>query len=177
MRLIEDFISVGESIAFIKAYRNIVDDSPGYAGSPRLNQKTGMWVGGGSWSYNDNAVTDWICKFYERLVDHLDHGELYEPQWVVEYDKGVGLPLHVDSADNEGASVRTAILNVNVGIKDYVCEYQFVDVPAMSLLAADTSTIHGYAGGSHLESDIVNRYAILFRMDNFESEALDAAGL
>lgn len=177
MRLIEDFISVGESIAFIEAYRNVVDDRQGYAGSPRLNQKTCMWVGGEAWSDNDNTVTDWIRKFYERIADQVDHGELYEPQWVVQYEKCAGLPLHVDNADNDDASVRTAILNVNVGINDYVCEYQFVDVPAMSLLVADTSTIHGYAGGRHLESQLVDRYAILFRMDNFESEALDAAGL
>lgn len=176
MQLIEDFISTSESLAFIEAYRNKVDGSDNYAGSARLNQKTCMWIGGDSWDYANHSITDWVRKFYDRIADQVEHGELYEPQWIVEYEKGVGLPLHIDEADNEGASVRTAILNLNVGISDYVCERQFVDVPAMSLLVADTSSQHGYAG-ELLESNMTNRYAILFRMDSFESEALDAAGL
>lgn len=176
MRLIEDFISIGESFSFISAYRNKVDESGGYAGSARLNQKTCMWIGGDSLPDTPNSISYWVRKFYDRITDQVEHGELYEPQWVVEYEKGVGLPLHIDKADNEGASVRTAILNLNIGIGSYVCEHQFVDVPAMSLLVANTASQHGYAG-ELLESKMVNRYAILFRMDNFESEALDAAGL
>lgn len=170
MQLIKDFITEDEADAFINSYKMILRGNPS-PGSERLNQKSCLWVGGYEYDGLAHGLSDMVTELVDRIASQVEYGELYEPQWVVEYEAGAGLPLHCDYVDNEGCPVMTAILNFNIGIGEYVCERGFVDLPERSLLVANTSSQHGYAGDS-LRDKWANRYSMLFRVDSFESEAL-----